>query len=536
MLVSDSVRVLERDRVADELRHDEGGTTISYAGIVTALLVVCGSLVRLLYVLSADFPLNDGGFFFTIVRDIEHANFTLPAVTTYNATQIPLVYPPLAFYLAAAIDWLTPWDLPSIFRFLPLVLSILGILAFARLSRSLLGSGASSVAAVGAFAMLPMSFLWNIMGGGLTRSLGLLFLLLYFDQLILTYRYGLWRHIVLATIFATGTLLSHPEAALCAVYTTGIFFLWFGRSRNGVANSCLVAIGTAALTAPWWLSILARHGTAVLRAFGDSGFPWYEGIGHLLAYKVTSEPLFPWLGLLSILGLLGCMSRREWLLPLWLAATFVLQSRAGEQKAIIPLALLCGVGFAQVVVPLLHASASAVSGLTAREGYNSRLPFYVSCILVMLVTFSSMAGFHSVLNGLLPEDRQAINWVANNTPTSSKVIVLTSASWFGEDRISEWFPTLSQRQSVTTVQGHEWLGHFSSRVDRYKDAQRCFSQGPACLDQWAQKSGVAFDYVYIAKEGAGVTRARSAEFAQDARYSQVFDNEVATVYRISGSH
>ncbi len=47
---------------------------------------------------------NDGGFFFSMTRDLEASNFRIPAFTTYNGGHIPFAYPPLGFYLAAILD------------------------------------------------------------------------------------------------------------------------------------------------------------------------------------------------------------------------------------------------------------------------------------------------------------------------------------------------------------------------------------------------------------------------------------------------
>ena len=48
-----------------------------------------GVLVRATIVLASDFPLNDGGMFFAMVRDLQASHYALPSVTTYNSASTP---------------------------------------------------------------------------------------------------------------------------------------------------------------------------------------------------------------------------------------------------------------------------------------------------------------------------------------------------------------------------------------------------------------------------------------------------------------
>jgi len=83
--------------------------------------VLLGAAVRTYHVLSHGFPLNDGGLFFSMVRDLQAAHYRLPAFTSYNDAGIPYAYSPLGFYLAALVNDWTPLSLVDVFRWLPLV-------------------------------------------------------------------------------------------------------------------------------------------------------------------------------------------------------------------------------------------------------------------------------------------------------------------------------------------------------------------------------------------------------------------------------
>ena len=83
--------------------------------------VALGFLVRASFTFAAGFPIGDGGLFYQMVRDLQHAGYALPSTTTYNGDGIPYAYPPLMLYAAALVDRLTPLGLLDVLRILPLL-------------------------------------------------------------------------------------------------------------------------------------------------------------------------------------------------------------------------------------------------------------------------------------------------------------------------------------------------------------------------------------------------------------------------------
>jgi hypothetical protein len=100
--------------------------------LLVFLAVLIGAYVRLAPVIQAGFPINDGGFFYNMTRDLVQSGFGLPETTTFNHLDIPLAYPPLPFYLAGVIFTLTRIPLLEIVRWLPELFSLLAIPAFPR--------------------------------------------------------------------------------------------------------------------------------------------------------------------------------------------------------------------------------------------------------------------------------------------------------------------------------------------------------------------------------------------------------------------
>ncbi|HEX2924339.1 MAG TPA: hypothetical protein VHS28_09960, partial [Chloroflexota bacterium] len=271
------------------------------AAVVVATLA--GSVVRLYLVLGSDFPLNDGGMFLAMIQDLQRGGYALPEFVSYNSARIPFAYPPLAFYLAALLSDLTRLQPLDLLRYLPPLISCLTIPAFALLSRSLLGSNLAAASAVFAFALLPSSFRWGVMGGGLTRSLGYLLALLALHRLYALYRDGGPRQWIPTSILMGLTVLSHPEAALFAAYSSALLMLLFGRCRQGVVRSCLVVAGTLAVSSPWWATVLLRHGVSPFVSGMANDNPPLMGLAVLIQMLIVHhEPFFQFIGTLAFVG------------------------------------------------------------------------------------------------------------------------------------------------------------------------------------------------------------------------------------------
>ena len=144
--------------------------------LITALLL--GGLIRFMPVALAGFPVNDGGMFYVMVEELLANHFQLPAFTQYNLAGIPFAYPPFGLYVSALLSSLLHIPALEVVRWLPPLVSTLSLLAFYLLAVEILGSRMQAALATIFYGLVPDSFGWAIMGGGITRSFGLLFLFL----------------------------------------------------------------------------------------------------------------------------------------------------------------------------------------------------------------------------------------------------------------------------------------------------------------------------------------------------------------------
>ncbi|HUQ83429.1 MAG TPA: hypothetical protein VM076_19905 [Gemmatimonadaceae bacterium] len=526
--------------------------------------ILLGCIVRARPVLLADFPLNDGGLFYQMTEELQHANYRLPSYTEYNGVGIPFAYPPLAFYAAGFLADAGSVDLAQVVRLLPLVTACATLVAFLLLARSMLSRHIAIVAAVTAFALMPRSFTWLIMGGGLTRAFGFLFTILALHQAHLLFTRRQLKFAVSAGLFAGLTPLSHLGTVPFLAASLALFFIAYGRHREGLIGAVIIGALTLALSAPWWVTIVREHGLAPFHAAGQTGPSVFSSgaarrtvLGHLARFGGLSmgEPLFPVLGVLAVAGALVSLRNRAFPIPAWWVMTFIIDVRAGETYATIPAALLAGIGVHDVLLPLLarrqgtpHAEAvQSVDGgsyhgadpLTSWS-YLSR-HWFSAAVVGFLVAYCSLAALArdadfgtdaAYLTSLSRDERDAMSWVALHTAPTSRFFVVPEAAWQA-DKVAEWFPVLARRASVATVQGREWIddGGFDRYTELYKTARQCAGRDTRCVDEWSSAAGTTFSHVFVPKApNWECCRLLRTTLRSDPRYRLVFDGAGAEVF------
>lgn len=478
--------------------------------------------------LSSDFPLNDGGMFFAMTRDVLAAGYALPAFTSYNFERIPFAYPPLSFYLAAVLSGAARLDLLTLVRVLPLLANLATVVAVSVLARSLLGRGVAALLAPVIFALIPRGYEWMMMGGGLTRSLGFLYAVTCLGQARPLATRPTLRRVALCGALAAAALASHLEQGLFVLYSLGLMALCYARSRRALFAFTAVGLSAVVLTAPWWATVLGRFGLAPFDAASlTSG--WSSVPNAFLALERFLTPprlLLSALGTLAALGVLARLPRGDLFLPLWLLLIFVATPRSAPSEATVPLALLAAVGLADVVRPglatmapwsrpprVLRAARPLARRLIRRLPRSSpAVPLAATAGLALLLAtvflqWPEPSADQRTLESLSAADRQAMQWVADTTPASARFLVLTSTWSWEEDFVGEWFPVLAGRRSLLTPQGAEWLpdSMHARKVCLFNKVRDLAARGGSVddLDEWARGRGIAFSAIYISKTVRG---------------------------------
>jgi hypothetical protein len=219
-------------------------------------------------------------------------------------------------------------------------------------------------------------------------------------------------------------------------------------------------------------------------------------IFHLVLFSFTEEIYATPIAILGLIGLGLLIARREYLLPLWLILPFVVEGRSAPYQAVIPLAMLAASAFVDVVL----------AGLRSANGEDNPLEQVTSIergalvYLFMYLLFSSyLFSWQISTTTLYPPDREAMQWISQNTPTDARFLVLTGSRSISCDSVPEWFPALAQRKSVYTVQGTEWtLGKdFSDFVQKAGAVQACVTNSLNCVMDLTKS--LKFDFIYVSK-------------------------------------
>jgi hypothetical protein len=451
---------------------------------------------------SGGFPLNDGGLFYVMARDLQSNSFVMPATTSYNGGQIPFVYPPLGLYLVAVLHAVLPVRLLDLFIWLPFILSIASVAAVFFLARELLPSRFHALVATAAFAVTPVSYLWVVVGGGVTRGLGLVLGLLAVAWTVKFLRRGRRRDCAAAILAGGLAIMSHPNAALFTVVAIALF----GLQARSIRRTALVAFGVAAVSAVWWMPVVIRFGPARLVSAGSLDGPLIgllEGFYGLLSFATTQEVFLPFVAAAGLLGMLLLLHRRSGFLFAWMAVELLIDQRVGAMYALVPLSLAASYGVADVILPAFVRVTEYGDGLVPEEIRRSgavRNGLLAVLCLAMLGGMAFDVSPASLEHAVPAATRDAYQWVADHTPADARFVVITGGPG-GNEGNQEWFPALTSRISETTPQGVEWLG-----AEKWRDVsndnvalQKCASDTADCLITWAAARGHAPDYVFLPK-------------------------------------
>src|SRR5574341_1353007 len=332
-----------------------------WANLLLFFSVLFGAVVRFAPTVMSGSPINDGGMFYVMIEGLKANHFLLPAFTSYNHLNLPFAYPPLSFYVGGLLS-LSGIPTLDVLRWLPPLVSTSSILAFYWVAGLMLDSKSKAALAAIAYTLMPRSFSWYVMGGGLSRTFGILFLLLACASAWALFTQHSPKYLFLTMLFGAGAILSHPETGLHAAASCALIWLFKGRNARGLRDAMFVAFGVLVLTSPWWGTVLIQHGFApfqsALNAGGHSGLFWLPW----LTLDFAEERFISLFTLLGLIGFTVQCVRRDWFLPVWMLAPFVVEPRSATAIAALPLAVLAGLGLSDFLLPNVGALASRPAG------------------------------------------------------------------------------------------------------------------------------------------------------------------------------
>jgi hypothetical protein len=232
-----------------------------------------------------------------------------------------------------------------------------------------------------------------------------------------------------------------------------------------------------------------------------------------------------------------------------MAIPFFVEGRSAAGPAAIPLAMLAAIGLVDVVLAALQSWAEKPHVDEHGEvtenlsGHVTPVERNVFIYLLSYLLFSTYQfGFGLSNATVYSPDREAMQWVKENTPEDSRFLVLTGTDSVSCDSVMEWFPALTGRQSIYTVQGTEWTEgpNFNNYVVSIYPVQGCLTNADvACLDAATPRS--EYDYLYISR----ILRVNNclpmgepdtfpffeASIKADGGFEMVYESEGVLIYR-----
>ncbi|WP_168216240.1 6-pyruvoyl-tetrahydropterin synthase-related protein [Halorussus halobius] len=522
---------MTEQNLAHETTVREGGLTRELLWLAPALL--SGLVVAYAYLRSHAYPSFGAGLYLLVAEEISAAGYALPeTIPYYTAGGVPFAYPPLMFYVVAAIRDLTGLDPIAITRFLPGLVTVAYLVPLYLLGRDLLDSRPQAALACLVVAVSPPALRWHISAGGIVRAPAFLFALSGVYAGLRVYRYRDRRWLVPSLVLFGLTVLTHPLYTAFFVLSYVLLFVRFDRTLQGLARGAFVGVGGLALAAPWWTQVMAHHGADVFTGAAGTHGGIGGGLAELAALSggLGGLPLDQLWMLAPVAGVAYLLKDGRYFLPVWFVAV-VLAFGKPRLSATVGALVLATVLFEGVAPWLRRETSLSVDG---RSAVTVTLVALTVVGLAGGATYATGAANAHAGNPSLPQfidrdDVAAMEWVRAETDSSATFVVQGDAA--------EWFPQQTRRTMLVGPWGVEWKGQqpYDRQLDLFRDVSSCNSA--TCMRQTLSSAGVETDYVYLPKGQftvRGMEYRRTSKLAMSMHlsptYRTVFENDGVIVF------
>ncbi|WP_049985298.1 hypothetical protein [Halobellus rufus] len=511
-----------------------------------ALAFLPGVVAVAVYLATNQYPAYGAGLYAKIAAEIAANGYLLPSrIPGYTADGVPFAYPPLQFYLYAALLDLGG-DPVTVSRFLPSVGFLAALVPTYLLGRDVAESRPAGAAAVALVALNPQILEWHLSAGGVVRAFALCY------AMVAVYAgYRIYagddprgaagaplplrrrRAPILLGAFAFGlTVLTHPVYSLFVVASYVLLWLLVDRSLSGFLSGLAVGLGGALLASPWLAWVVATHGIEIFTAASGT----HGGVGG--GASALAGEVSPGIAV-ALVPALYLLVRREYLFPAWLIVAELLfkQPRFAYTVAAILVPL--------VVVTVVRARDDGGERprlATASEAFDLDVDRRAAAAAVVILLGTVVGGGYFAYEATLATDPStpefldadavdAMAWAASETDPDARFVVLGDAA--------EWFPALTDRTLLVGYWGVEWEGPeaFDRQESAYESVSSCHSA--ACVERVTAEVGDERPtHVYVPK-GQYTIRGDPAvqfgtierSFERSERWERAYENDGVVIYR-----
>lgn len=503
---------------------------------MVGVVIIVGALIRSvhLFFVGFAFPFRYGALFLEFSEQIAANGYRFPdRIPFFTEGGIPFAYPPLPFYVQAAlIDFFSPPIFMTV-NLLPAFIAVLTVPSFYILTiESRLRRPARLIALL-SFAVMPIAFTNQIEAAGLAEAFGTLAIIWFAIGLTRTYRNDTIGNYILAGFFWAICVVSSPGSAYASVPMAIIFSVaklvstqWRFSARMAIR---LIVMGVLALilSAPYWLTVIRYHGMSV---FMNSFLGQHSGfvdtalfaIRRLGRFDIARGP-FPFLWNVAIFsGMIFALIGRRWALLVWFVVLLSIP-REGGWMAGIPAALLAGIGverWGTFIWDYGKQQLKPTERLVITTGSIVLLGIYL-----LVNPASEIYGMVASKDGLTSNVIAAMEWVEKQTPLEAKFIVISS------NQRKEWFPQIARRTVLNMPFGSEWEPEERTKIMMLeKRLEECLK--PNCVQLAVRKIMGYEDDTYIF-----VDKNRSFDLGLMSRqqFKIIWQNDGIAVVRLNTS-
>ena len=144
------------------------------------------------------------------------------------------------------------------------------------------------------------------------------------------------------------------------------------------------------------------------------------------------------------------------------------------------------------------------------------------------------------------DNLKAFKWVNQNTPASSRFLVITGFFDLFRDWTSEWFPASAGRISLTTIQGREWSDgdNFQSLIQGIQQIQNCANSYTTveCIEDTTKSLHMVYDFIYMALSPANIPGGGNPKAIQlvvdlknNSKYELIYETAAVDIFRYHSS-
>jgi hypothetical protein len=458
-----------------------------------------------------------------MAEGIADHHFVLPReVPYYGPGGLPFAYPPLSFYLMAAVTQVTGMSPLTYMRFMPPLGLVASVVAMFFLARAITASIQQATLAAVLFGISPTTFELQGDIGGVCRGVGLLAALVTVTLVYRAVERATVRNVILAAVFLAATILSHFAYAVFAAVSMAMFGL---RRVRRMWVVVVIGVIAAVLTLPWWVLMIHRHGLQVFMRIADThdgmGFvryltdPW--ALGGLLVRDVVANGT-PLGGGSAILGVAQQVATGAWFVPGWLLATVLFNGREGARFATVVTALLSASILRMVSESMCRRATSETRATATRAVF-----FGVLLLLSYGVAFVHHA--ISVAPSLSEEFLTVAQWVREHSPVNSRYLLVSDDA--AQHEMMTYF---ARREPLVSYFGAEWTGRYREQADRQKEIVECVRERSySCVDDFIRRNDLAVDVIVGRVDPRPESIASRIEAADDWR--RVYANASYAVWQ-----